>query len=147
VKRPLADPAEPVARLSSITIGESASMARYLREFDHLRAGAAYDEAKVPGLDRLLHNCYDRRMSEVASRELRNDTAGVLRRVQAGEEVMVTVNGKPVAQLVPLQQTRRRWLPRSELARRLRVAQADPGLRDDLASLAGDTTEALGPIR
>ncbi len=86
-------------------------------------------------------------MSEVASRELRNDTAGVLRRVQAGEEVMVTVNGKPVAQLVPLQQTRRRWLPRSELARRLRVVQADPGLRDDLASLAGDTTDQLGHIR
>jgi prevent-host-death family protein len=85
-------------------------------------------------------------MSEVASRELRNDTAGVLRRVQAGEEVMVTVNGKPVAQLVPLQQTRRRWLSRSELVRRLRVAQADPGLRDDLASLAGDTTDQLGPI-
>lgn len=86
-------------------------------------------------------------MSEVQSRELRNDTAGVLRRVQAGEEVVVTVNGKPVAQLMPLQPTRRRWLPRSELARRLRVAQADPGLRDDLASLAGDTTDQLGPIR
>lgn len=85
-------------------------------------------------------------MSEVASRELRNDTAGVLRRVQAGEEVVVTVNGKPVAQLVPLQQTRRRWLSRLELVRRLRVAQADPGLRDDLASLAGDTTDQLGPI-
>lgn len=86
-------------------------------------------------------------MSEVASRELRNDTAGVLRRVQAGEEVVVTVKGKPVAQLVPLQRTRRRWLPRSELAHRLRAAQADPGLRDDLASLAGDTTDQLGPIR
>lgn len=95
----------------------------------------------------MLHCCYARRMSEVASRELRNDTANVLRRVQAGEEVMVTVNGKPVAQLVPLQQTRRRWLPRSELARRLRVVQADPGLRDDLASLVGDTTDQLGPIR
>jgi prevent-host-death family protein len=86
-------------------------------------------------------------MSEVASRELRNNMAVLLRRVQAGEEVTVTVSGKPVAQLIPLQQTRRRWLPRSELARRLRVAQADPGLRDDLANLAGDTTEALGPIR
>jgi prevent-host-death family protein len=86
-------------------------------------------------------------MPEVASRELRNDTAGVLRRVEAGEEVVVTVNGKPVAQLVPLQQTRRRWLPRSELVHRLRVAQADPGLRDDLARLAGDTTDQLGPIR
>lgn len=86
-------------------------------------------------------------MSEVASRELRNDTAGVLRRVQTGEEVTVTVNGKPVAQLVPLQQTRRRWLARSELVRRLRVAQADPGLRDHLAGLAGDTTDQHGPIR
>lgn len=86
-------------------------------------------------------------MSEVASRELRNDTAGVLRRVQAGEEVVITVNGKPVVQLVPLQETRRRWLPRAELTRRLHGAQADPGLREDLARLAGDTTEQLGPIR
>lgn len=60
---------------------------------------------------------------------------------------MVTVNGKPVAQLVPLQETRRRWLPRSELARWLRVAQADPGLREDLAGLAGERTDQLGPIR
>jgi antitoxin (DNA-binding transcriptional repressor) of toxin-antitoxin stability system len=59
----------------------------------------------------------------------------------------VTVNGKPVAQLLPLQRTRRRWLPRSELVRRLRVAQADPGLRDDLTSLAGDITDQLGPLR
>ncbi len=36
-------------------------------------------------------------MSEVASRELRNDTAGVLRRVRAGEDVTITVSGRPVA--------------------------------------------------
>lgn len=95
----------------------------------------------------LLPDCYDRRMAEVASRELRNDTAGVLRRVQTGEEIVITVNGKPVAQLVPLQRARRRWLPRTELTRRLRVAQADPGLRADLARLAGETTDQLGPIR
>lgn len=86
-------------------------------------------------------------MSEVASRELRNDTAGVLRRVQAGEEVTVTVNGKPVAQLVPLQRTSRRPIPRAEFVRRLRTSQADPGLREDLRRLAGDTTDDLGPIR
>jgi hypothetical protein len=28
----------------------------------------------------------------------------------------------------------------------LRTAQADPGLRTDLARLAGDTTDDLGPI-
>ena len=84
--------------------------------------------------------------SEVASRDLRNNTADLLRRVQAGEEIVITTRGKPVASLVPVETTRRRWLPRAELVRRLAVAQADAGLRDDLAALAGDTTDDLGPI-
>ena len=33
----------------------------------------------------------------------------------------------------------RRWLPREELVVRLRHAQADTGLRQDLAALAGDS--------
>ncbi|MGQ0481793.1 MAG: type II toxin-antitoxin system Phd/YefM family antitoxin [Pseudonocardia sp.] len=86
-------------------------------------------------------------MSEVPSRDLRNDTAGVLRRVQVGERVVITVKGRPVAELVPVQRSRRRWLGRDELIRRLRVSQADPGMRADLARLAGDTTDDLGPIR
>jgi len=86
-------------------------------------------------------------MTVVASRELRNDTAGVLRRVQAGEDVVITVNGEPVAQLTAVRVSRRRWLPKAELAARLRSAQADPGLRNDLARLAGDTTDDLGPVR
>lgn len=85
-------------------------------------------------------------MSEVASRELRNDTAGVLRRVRAGEDVTITVSGRPVAVLTPVRR-RRRWLSKTEFLSRLRGAQADPGLRNDLAVLAGDTTEDLGPIR
>jgi len=95
----------------------------------------------------LLRGCYGRRMSEVASRDLRNDTAGVLKRVQDGEDVVITVNGKAVARLVPVQPARRRWLPRSELVRRLADAQADPGLREDLARLVGDVTDDLGDIR
>jgi prevent-host-death family protein len=86
-------------------------------------------------------------MSEVASRELRNDTAGLLRRVQAGEDITVTVNGKAVALLTALQPARRRWLSRDELLRRLDGAQADPALRQELAELAGDTTDELGPLR
>jgi prevent-host-death family protein len=84
---------------------------------------------------------------EVASRELRNNTAELLRRVTAGERVVITSRGKPVASLVPFESSRRRWLPREELLRRLATAQADPGLREDLARLAGDTTDDLGPIR
>lgn len=85
-------------------------------------------------------------MSDVASRELRNDTAAVLRRVQAGEEIVITVNGKPSARLVPMRSGGGRWLPRSELAGRLAGAQADPGMRDDLADLAGETTDDLPPL-
>jgi prevent-host-death family protein len=87
-------------------------------------------------------------MSEfVASRDLRNDTAGVLRRVQAGERVTITQNGRPVAELVPLRRPRRSWIGRAELVGRLHVAQADPGLRADLARIAGETTDDLGPVR
>jgi prevent-host-death family protein len=85
-------------------------------------------------------------MGEIASRALRNNTADVLRRVEGGEEVVITTRGKPVASLIPFAASRRRWLPRAELVRRLAVAQADPGLRDDLKRLAGDTTDDLGPL-
>jgi prevent-host-death family protein len=85
-------------------------------------------------------------MAEVASRELRNNTAGVLRRVQAGERVVVTARGKPVASLVPYEASGRRWLPRGELVRRLGAAQADAGLREDLERLFPDSTDDLDPI-
>jgi prevent-host-death family protein len=39
--------------------------------------------------------------TDVPQRELRNNTAGVLRRVEAGERVRITVHGHPVAELVP----------------------------------------------
>jgi prevent-host-death family protein len=82
-------------------------------------------------------------MSTVASRELRNDTAGVLRRVQAGEEVTITVNGRAVAMITAVAPRRRRWMSTAELVTRLQTSQADPGLRDDLAELAGETTDEL----
>ena len=86
-------------------------------------------------------------MSEIAARELRNHTADVLRRVQAGEQVTITSRGRPVAELTPVREVRRRPIARAELAMRLGRAQADPGLRQDLAALAGETTDDLDPIR
>jgi prevent-host-death family protein len=82
----------------------------------------------------------------VASRDLRNGTGALLKRVAAGEEIVITVNGRPVAQLVPVRTERRRWMSRDDLAARLVRHQADAGLRVDLARLAGDTTDDLGPI-
>ena len=84
--------------------------------------------------------------STVASRELRNNTGDLLRRVDAGEQIVITKRGTPVAALVPFERPRRRWLQRDELVRRLAGAQADPGLRDDLARLAGETTDDLDPV-
>jgi prevent-host-death family protein len=83
-------------------------------------------------------------MVEVATRELRNDTAGVLRRVEAGETVTITVRGKPVADLVPHRPAGPRWMPRDELIELLKTHSADPGLRDDLAWISGETTDEDG---
>lgn len=94
-----------------------------------------------------LRKCYTCRMSEIATRDLRNRTADVLRRVAAGEQVTITSRGRPVAQLVPVRAERRTPITRAELIRRLGRTRADPGLRDELESLAGDTTDDLGPIR
>ena len=82
---------------------------------------------------------------EVASRELRNNTRGVLDRVQSGESITITVDGRPVAVLQPAGH-RPQWLGRDEFVRRVIEHQADPGLADELRALAGDSTDDL-PFR
>lgn len=42
----------------------------------------------------------------IGQRELRNDNAEIMRRVEAGERFTVTRNGKPVADLIPHQARR-----------------------------------------
>lgn len=84
-------------------------------------------------------------MSEVASRELRNNTRSLLERVEAGEAVTITISGRPVAVLQPLGR-RPRWLAREEFVRRVVQNQADPGLEHELAELASDTTDDT-PLR
>lgn len=86
--------------------------------------------------------CYDRRMTEVASRQLRNQTRALLDRVAAGERITITVDGKPVATLVP-PASRQRWMRREIFAARVLGSQADPGLAADLAALAPGTTDDL----
>jgi antitoxin (DNA-binding transcriptional repressor) of toxin-antitoxin stability system len=69
-----------------------------------------------------------------------------LRRVEAGETVVITVRGKPVADLVPHRPSGPRWLGPDEVMEIVTKFSADPGLRDDLERIAGDTTDDLGPI-
>jgi prevent-host-death family protein len=83
-------------------------------------------------------------MADIPARELRNDVSAVLRRVERGERLRVTVSGRPVAELVPLGRPRamsweafvegsERWL-------------SDPGLARELKDLLPETTDDI-PIR
>jgi prevent-host-death family protein len=81
-------------------------------------------------------------MSEVASRELRNNTRALLDRVAAGETVTITVAGRPVALLLPVGR-RPRWLAREEFVNRVLAHQADAQLMGTLRELAPDTTDDL----
>lgn len=85
-------------------------------------------------------------MDTVASRDLRNHTASVLRQVAGGTSVIVTVNGKPVAEISPVRSSRSRFFSRADLATLITRHQADAGMATDLALLAGDTTDDLDPL-
>jgi prevent-host-death family protein len=71
----------------------------------------------------------------VSIRELRNSTAAVVAELEAGEPLTLTVNRRPVADIVPHVEQRDPWVPVAELRRIVREAPADPGLLDDLAEI------------
>jgi prevent-host-death family protein len=50
----------------------------------------------------------------ITQRELRNESAAILRAVQAGQTIVVTRNGMPVAELRPIQP--HRFVPRAVIA-------------------------------
>jgi prevent-host-death family protein len=74
----------------------------------------------------------------ISQRELRNDSAAVLRDVQGGETVTVTRNGMPVAELRPIPP--RRFAPRSAIAAAARHAP-----RVELARLRADLDAVVNP--
>jgi prevent-host-death family protein len=77
---------------------------------------------------------------DISVRELRNHTADVLRRVERGERLRVTVDRRPVAELAPLP-TRATWVPRTRVLEAL--TQADAALRHELAEALSDTVDEL----
>ena len=89
--------------------------------------------------------CYSGTMTSVASRELRNNTRALLDRVDAGETIVITVDGREVAELRPIER-RATWMSRAEFVRRFSGRQADPGLAAELRDIAPDTTDDLDPL-
>ena len=80
-------------------------------------------------------------MSNIAQRELRNQVSEVLRRVEAGETLTVTVAGRPVAELGPAH--RRRWVSGAALAG---IWRGEPprGLSVDLERLPARVVDPFG---
>jgi prevent-host-death family protein len=75
----------------------------------------------------------------VSVRELRNRVSEVLRRVEGGERVTVTVDRRAVAELIPL---RRRRGVSIEEARSVASRHAvDAGLLREVRELLADTTD------
>jgi len=71
----------------------------------------------------------------ITQRQLRNESAAILRDVQSGQSLIVTRNGTPVAELRPV--SPRRFLPRSAIAEAAATApRIDAGrFRADLDAL------------
>ncbi|MBA2769300.1 MAG: type II toxin-antitoxin system Phd/YefM family antitoxin [Sporichthyaceae bacterium] len=82
-------------------------------------------------------------MTEVPARQLRNETAALLRRVEAGEDITITVRGRPVAVLRPILDDRPRWLSTAELFEELERSRPDFALADELRELNSETTDDL----
>lgn len=74
---------------------------------------------------------------DVSVRELRNETAAVVSLVESGEQVTLTVNRRPVADIVPHVPERDPWVPAVELRRIITESPADPALMRDLREIRG----------
>jgi prevent-host-death family protein len=81
-------------------------------------------------------------MTEVASHRLRKETRALLDRVAAGEDITITVDGRPVAKLVP-PETRQHWMLRDAFSTRILGHPADSRLAAELDALAPDATNDL----
>lgn len=80
-------------------------------------------------------------VTEIPDEELREHLAEILGRVEAGEELTITVAGRPVAELHPVRDPRPRFLPTAQV---LGWAKADPRLLDDIRDLTDhETTDDL----
>jgi prevent-host-death family protein len=77
------------------------------------------------------------RRRTIPQRELRNDVAAILREAEAGTEFTVTVRGRAVAKVVPLEERpqRRTYVDRETLLRIFADTPVDEGWAADLAEM------------
>jgi antitoxin (DNA-binding transcriptional repressor) of toxin-antitoxin stability system len=78
---------------------------------------------------------------DVSVRELRNSTSRVISDLESGERLTLTVNRRPVADILPHVEERSPWVPGSELQRIIAEAPADQDLLTDLAEIRTATID------
>jgi len=97
----------------------------------------------MDGSERDRYACSMTATGVIPSRDLRNHTAEILRRVEAGEEIEIMHNNRPVAKLIPLR-TRRQWIPATEILPRIAALGRDQtGMAEELRSTLTDSTDDL----
>jgi len=74
-------------------------------------------------------------MKTIPQRELRNRISQVLRSVERGERMQITVDGRPVAELAPVGGRRRTFVPRDEVLSLLSRASLDRKFERDLRAV------------
>jgi len=77
-------------------------------------------------------------MATIPQKELRNHVGEVLRRAEAGEEITVTVSGRPVARLGPVRA--HQWVRCDELSD-LWSSPPDTTLIEDLSAMGGELVD------
>jgi len=74
-------------------------------------------------------------METIARRTLRNQSSTILRRAEAGESFVITVNDRPVAVLGPYE--RRQWVPAARMLEIL-ASPTDPTVLEDLRKIEAE---------
>jgi prevent-host-death family protein len=77
-------------------------------------------------------------VTTVPQKELRNKVGEVLRRAEAGEEITITVSGRPVARLGPART--REWVDDAVLAE-LAALPPDPTFMEDIEAFEGELVD------
>lgn len=69
-------------------------------------------------------------METISHHDLMHDASAILRRVDAGERLVITRQGQPVAVIGPFEH-RRQWVPAASV-REMLATPSDPTVLDDL---------------
>jgi prevent-host-death family protein len=80
-------------------------------------------------------------MRTIPQRELRNRISQVLREVEAGEGMRITVDGRPVADLIPIGGMRRTFVPKDDILGIIQRAALDRNFTRDCSSVSATIDE------